>query len=346
MQRLLVAACCLVAFGCAPRAPRVVLYCAQDREFAVDLLADFRQQSGLEVVPKFDTEANKSVGFYTEIVAEKDRPRCDVFWNNEIVSTLRLQKQGLLHSYESPVAKDYPAWARAKDHTWHAFAGRARVLIVNTNLVAEKDRPRSLFDLTAPRWRGKVVMGKMHHSTAATQAACLFEVLGPDKAKEYYLALKANAVRLAPGNKQVAEWVARGKTPTGHEAAVGVTDTDDAIAEVRAGKDVAIVFPDRDAKKGSRLGTLFIPNTLAIPKGCPNLEGAQRLVDFLLGPEVEARLAEGPSAQVPLHPNVKAKLPPQVETPATVHAMQVDWARAAELWDEAQRFVIREFGSS
>jgi len=28
----------------------------------------------------------------------------------------------------------------AKDHTWHAFAGRARVLIVNTKLVKEKGR--------------------------------------------------------------------------------------------------------------------------------------------------------------------------------------------------------------
>jgi iron(III) transport system substrate-binding protein len=345
MQRLLITACCLALAGCGSSTSRVVLYSSQDREFAVDLLKDFRQESGLEVVPKYDTEANKSVSLYTEIVAEKDRPRCDLFWNNEIVSTIRLQKQGLLQPYDSPAAKDYPAWAKAKDHTWYAFAGRARILIVNTKLLPEKDRPRSLLDLTKPAYANRVVMANPRFGTTATQTACLFEVLGAEKAKEFYLGLKKNGLQVAPGNKQVAEWVARGKTPTGKPVALGVTDTDDAIQEVRAGRDVAIIFPDRTRYKAAvRMGTLFIPNTLCIPKGCPNPAGARKLVDFLLSPEVEKRLAEGPSAQLPLNPKVKAKLPEQVETPATVQVMQVDWERAAEMWSESEKFVIREFG--
>jgi iron(III) transport system substrate-binding protein len=352
MHRLLFAVCCLAALGCTSGTPRVVLYCSQDREFAIDLLDDFKKESGLDVTPRFDTEANKSVTFYTEIVAEKDRPRCDVFWNNEIVSTLRLQKQSLLQSYESPAAKDYPAWARAKDHTWFAFAARARILIINTRLLAEKDRPRSLLDLTKPIYKGQVVMAHPKAGTTATQTACLFEVLGAGKAREFYKGLKENGLQVAPGNKQVAEWVARGRTPTGKVVAIGITDTDDAIAEVRAGRDVVIVFPDRELRRagrpvppgGMRMGTLFIPNTLCIPKGCPNPTGAHKLIDFLLGPDVERRLAEGPSAQIPLNPKVKAKLPEQIETPTTVQAMQVDWERARDLWDEAQQFVIREFG--
>ncbi len=343
MRWLLVTACCLAACGCSTSSSRVVLYCAQDREFAIDLLADFRKQTGLEVAPKFDTEKNKSVGLYTEIVAEQYRPRCDLFWNNEVLSTIRLQQQGLLQSYESPAARDYPAWAKAKDHTWYAFAGRARVLIVNTRLLAEKDRPRSLLDLTRPAYRGRVVMANPRFGTTATQTACLFEVLGPERAKEFYLDLKKNGLQVAPGNKQVAEWVAGGRTPLGKPVAVGITDTDDAIAEVRAGRDVAILFPDRDRKTAGRMGTLFIPNTLCIPRGCPNPAGARKLVDFLLGPEVEKRLAEGPSAQLPLNPTVKADLPAQIETPATVKVMEVDWERAAQQWDEAYQFVTREF---
>jgi iron(III) transport system substrate-binding protein len=329
--------------GCPKAAPRVVLYCAQDREFAEGLLGDFRRETGLEVTPKFDTEANKSVSLYNELVAEKGRPRCDVFWNNEILSTLRLQRQGLLEPYASPSARAYPDWARAADHTWHAFAARARVLIVNTRLVKEGERPKSLLDLTQPRWRGRVVMAKPQYGTSATQAACLFEVLGPDRAKEWYRGLKANGVQVAPGNKQVAEWVGAGRTPGGQAVAVGITDTDDAIAEVKAGHDAAIVYPDRDGSAGKRMGTLFIPNTLCILRGSPNPDGAKRLVDYLLSPEVEAKLAEGESHQIPLNPEVKAKLLRQIETPRAVKAMQVDWAKAADLWDEAQRFVAKEF---
>jgi iron(III) transport system substrate-binding protein len=326
--------------GCPKSEPRVVLYSAQDQGFAAGLLEDFKQRTGLAVAPKYDTESNKSVSLYVELVNEKDRPRCDVFWNNEILGTIRLQRQGLLEPYDSPAAKPYPASAKAADHTWHAFAARPRVLIVNTKLVPEAERPRSLLDLTAARWRGRVVMARPQFGTSATQAACLFAALGPEKARDYYRGLKANDVQLAPGNKQVAEWVGLGRTPRGRPAAVGVTDPDDALAEVRDGKDVAIILPDRDGP----LGTLFIPNTVMVLKGCPNPAGARRLVDYLLSPEVEAKLAESDSHQIPLNPEVQAKLPKEIEGARTARHMQVDFGKAADLWDESQKFVIGEFG--
>jgi iron(III) transport system substrate-binding protein len=321
----------------------VVLYCAQDQEFAAGLLDEFRQQSGLAVAAKFDTEQAKSVSLYKELVQEKARPRCDVFWNNEILSTIRLQRLGLLEPYDSPSAAAFPAWARAPDHTWTAFAQRARVLLVNTDLVSAAERPGSLLDLTSPRWRGRVVMAKPWHGTSLTQAVALFEVLGPEGARKYYQALKANGLQVAPGNKQAAEWVGAGHTPLGEPAAVAVTDTDDAMAEVKAGRPVALLFPDGKRPSGDRMGTLFIPNTVALMKGCPNPEGGRRLVDFLLSPEVEAKLALADSHQIPVNPKAKAALPAEVQTPKTVHAMQVDWYKAADLWDEAEQFLHQEF---
>src|SRR6267378_2074227 len=234
--------------GCGKAQSRVVVYCAQDREFAEGIFEDFKQKTGLEVTPKYDIESEKSVGLALEISREKERPRCDVHWNNEILWTIRLQRQGLLEPYASPSATDYPSFAKAKDDTWHAFAERARVLLVNTNLLPKpEDRPRSLLDLSDPRWKGRAVMAKPNFGTSATQAACLFEVLGTEKAKQFYRGLKDNGINIVPGNKQVAEGVSEGRF------AVGITDTDDAIGEVSAGKPVAIIFPDRDAPKESRL---------------------------------------------------------------------------------------------
>jgi iron(III) transport system substrate-binding protein len=332
--------------GCGGGAPaRVVLYCAQDQEFAEASLAEFHKRTGLEVAPKYDTEKDKSVSLYTELLKEKDRPRCDVFWNNEPLNTIRLQRLGLLEPYDSPSAKPYADRDKGPDHTWYAFAARARVLVVNTNLVKPEDRPKSLLDLTDPRWMGRVVMARPLFGTSATQGACLFAVLGADKAKEYYRGLKANGVQVAPGNKQVAEWVGQGRTPSGQVVSVGVTDTDDTLEEVEAGHPVAMIFPDRDRPKDSPLGTLFIPNTLCILKGDPNPKGARELVDYLLSPEVEGRLAESASHQIPLNPEVKAKLPPGMETPNTVKAMDVNFEKAADAWDEAYDFLRKEFAA-
>jgi iron(III) transport system substrate-binding protein len=323
--------------GCGSQKARVVLYCAQDQEFADQVLGEFIHGTGLKVDPKFDTEADKSVSLYVELVNEKARPRCDVHWNNEILSTIRLQRQGLLEPYRSLSAAPYPASARARDDTWHAFAARARILIINTNQVREADRPRSLLDLTDARWKGRMAMAKPQFGTSATQAACLFEVLGRERARNYYLGLRENDVKIVPGNKQVAEGVGQG------QFAVGITDTDDAIAEVEAGRPVTILFPDRDRSHGDRMGTLFIPNTVAVIRGCPNLEGARKLVDYLLSPEVEAKLAETASHQIPLNPQVKAHLPREIERPEAVKTMEVDFDKAADLWDEVQTFLRNEF---
>jgi iron(III) transport system substrate-binding protein len=334
----------LVIPGCRRAESRVVLYCAQDQEFAEPHFDTFHQRTGLIITPKYDTEAKKTVGLLTELINEKQRPRCDVFWNNEPIGTVRLRKLGLLQPYESPAATPYPPSAKSPDHTWYAFAQRARILLINTKLVPEKDRPRSLLDLTDPRWRGRVAMAVPLYGTTASQAACLFDVLGPEKAKEYYRGLKANGVQLAPGNKQVAEWVGESQSPTGGPVAVGVTDTDDAMAEVEKGNSVKILFPDQETAKDGRLGTLFLPNTLCIIQGSPNPEGARKLVDFLLSPQVETALAEGESHQLPLNPEVKAKLPPALAPAKDAKHMQVDWDKAAEHWEDAAKFLAAEFG--
>ena len=94
--------------GCQDDSKRVVLYCAQDKEFAEGVLGQFRDRTGLEAVPKFDTEADKSVSLVVELENEKERPRCDVFWNNEIVSTIRLRRQGPAGALRQPVVGRVP----------------------------------------------------------------------------------------------------------------------------------------------------------------------------------------------------------------------------------------------
>lgn len=329
----------LISTSCNAARSRVVLYCAQDQEFAELVFDDFQKQTALTIAPHYDTESTKSVSLYKELVQEADRPRCDVHWNNEIIGTILLQRQGLLEPYESPSAKPYPESARAADHSWHAFAARARVLIVNTKLVPEDKRPKSIFDLAKPEWKGKIAMAKPAYGTTGTQAACLFEVLGPEKAREYYRSLKANNIQIAAGNKHVAEGVGKG------EFAMGITDTDDAIAEVKAGHPVAIIFPDRAGSPDNpRMGTLFIPNTVAIIRGCPNPHGARKLIDFLLGAEVERKLAESASHQIPLNPSVQADLPKEIERPGAVKAMEVNFNKAADLSGEVEKFLVSEFG--
>lgn len=321
---------CLSLIGCGRDASqRVVVYCAHDQEFADAILKEFEKKSGLTVDVVYDTEANKSVGLKENLIREASRPRCDVHWNNEIIGTMHLQERGVLAPYASPAAEPYPPEYKAKDQTWTAFAARARVVLVNTEKIKKSDFPKTLSDLTEPRFKNKVVMAKPLFGTTATQAACLFQAWGADKASDFYRKLHANGLELVSGNKQVAVGVGKG------QFAVGMTDTDDAVAEIEAGRPVAMLFTDGD--------TLFIPNTVAMIKNCPNPQGAKKLIDFLLSPEVERKLAESESRQIPLNPQVKLDAIKHLDGARSVRRLNVDFAKAADTWKTSQEFLVKEF---
>ena len=234
------------------------------------------------------------------------------------------------------MGKSYPAMYRAADGAWYGFAARARVILVNTKLIEPEAMPRSIHDLADSKYKGRTGIAKPLFGTTATHATCLFEKLGPQGAKEFFKQLKANEVQVLAGNKTAARSVSAG------QLAFCLTDTDDAILEIDAGHPVAIVYPDQH---DGGMGTLFIPNTLALIKGGPNREHAEKLIEYLLSPKIEARLAQGPSAQIPLHPDVTEKPRGQIATPNTIRAMQIDFGKAAEHWDEAAEYLRQEFAS-
>ncbi len=118
--------CCLSWFsGCLRQTDNeVVVYSALDREFSEPILTDIEAELQLTIRPKFDQESNKTVGLVTGIIQNKDRPQADVFWNNEILHTLRLEKMGLLEVYQSPNAETFPAQFTSVNNQWQGLAAR------------------------------------------------------------------------------------------------------------------------------------------------------------------------------------------------------------------------------
>ena len=319
--------------GCERKPPdEVIVYTALDRQFSEPILERFAKQTGVQVRTVYDSESTKTIGLVNRIRAEAQRPRCDVFWNNEPVNTIRLKDEGLLQPCQPAEAANYPAADRDPNGYWFGFAARARVLLVNTDLVKPDECPTSIRDLADPRWKGRVGMAKPLFGTTASHVAGLFAVLGESGAKALLDTFKANDIQIVGGNKACAEMVGRG------QLAFGLTDTDDAIEEVEAGHPVKIVFPDAG---DGQMGTLLLPNTLALVKGCPHPEAGAQLINYLLSAAVEQELATGPSAQIPLHR--AATQSARVAKLADLRPMPVDLARAAQMFPTAAKYVEENF---
>jgi iron(III) transport system substrate-binding protein len=318
----------VLATGCGRKATKqVTVYAALDREFSEPILKRFEQETGIRVLAKYDVESTKTVGLVNAIIEEQARPRCDVFWNNEILHALRLKKLGLLAESKPSQANDFPAEFRDPGGLWFGMAARARVFIVDRKSLGDEPAPTSINDLADPKSKGKCCLAKPLHGTTATNAAVLFALRGTEEATKFWKEVHENAA-VVSGNKQVAQDVAAGRY------VFGITDTDDAVIERDRGADVEIVFPsmvaaDDEANKGA----LFIPNTLCKIKGGPNPEEAEQLIDFLLTAAVEDELAKSESAQIPL--STKAKEKSRVLTGETPPPISVDFEKVAEVWGEA-----------
>ena len=102
----------------------IVVYTALDQDFSEPIFDEFEQKTAGDIQARFDFESNKTVGLVNAIIAEKNHPQCDVFWNNEILHTLRLKKLGLLQECLIPAADSFPSDYRSADGMWYGFAAR------------------------------------------------------------------------------------------------------------------------------------------------------------------------------------------------------------------------------
>ena len=245
-----------------------------------------------------------------------------MFWSGDPVRPFLLIKRGLVAPYVSPQAQGLPPGLRAPDGAWTGVAARARVLLVNRKRVAEVATPRSIRDLAAPRWKGQTAIANPLFGTTTMHVAALFAKWGDGDARAFLDALKANDVRIASSNGEVKRLVASG------EVAFGLTDTDDANEAKKEGADVDVVYPDADG-----LGTLVMPTSVVLMAKGPNPEAGTKLVDFLLSPESERRMAES-AAHMPLRAGVVT--PSGVRSVADIRAMDVDYGRVAEEMENIQ----------
>jgi iron(III) transport system substrate-binding protein len=334
-----------LAAGCSPSGSPtdIVLYSSADDELLRIVIDAFTAKTGLRVRTAGDTEATKNTGLVMRLLAEKDRPRADVWWSSEPLGTIRLHREGVLTPYSSPAAESapggWPASMKAEDQSWYAFAARARVIVFNTNRypTSGPPAPRTLRDLTNPELKGRVGMARPQFGTTGAHMAFLAASFGEPALTAWLHAMKSNDLRLYDGNSTVVRAASQG------EIAVGLTDTDDAFVAARNTWPVGWHYESVDSPETRAalapdalpsLGPLLLPNTVGLIKGGPNPTGGQALIDFLLSADCERLIARTESRNLPIRPGLATEFPELAvpsPAPSDLHALANAQARALEL---------------
>lgn len=315
----------------APERPgELVVYSSVDEVFARPIAGQFETETGIEVRLVPDTEETKSTGLLNRLIAEKARPRADVFWSGDPVRAAILKVQGISQAYRSSQSDGLPRQYSDADGHWTGFSARARVLIYNTDLVAEADRPSSILDLLDPRFKDSACLANPLFGTTSMHAAALFEVLGEEAARDFFEEFIENGGTIVSSNGEVRRRVAAG------DFVVGITDTDDFNVAFQEGQHVAAVYPDQDG-----MGTLIIPNAVVLIAGGPNPIRAKQFIDFLLRPETEQALAESEAAQMPVRSGIQ--LPDHVRPLDEITPMDVDYSELAVELEELSAGFLRDW---
>ncbi len=317
MKNFILVLVILVAYSCSDNQEKVIVYTSVDQVFSEPILNDFEKDTGIKVKALFDTEETKSTGVLNRLIAEKENPQCDLFWSGDPIRTIVLKNKGITSSYESKNAKDILDTYKDKDNQWTGFSARARVLIYNKELIKEQNVPKSIHELIKPEYKGKFTIANPLFGTTTFHLAALFSSLGDTKANKFLADLKLNNVIIATSNGDVKKRVISG------EASIGLTDTDDAYEAISEGANIGIVFLDQE----SGFGSLIMPNTISTIKNSPNSKNGQKLADYLLSKETEAKLAIS-CAQMPLHKAVKT--PKNIPSLDNIKPMIIDYDKTAE----------------
>lgn len=276
----------------------LVVYCAHDSLYAEDILRKFERESGIPVIIRYDTEATKSLGFVNLLIQEQDNPRCDVFWNNQVLSTVDLEQRGLLHPHKGSGYERIPDRYKSPTGAWTGFAARIRVFIVNTDsMPATQPAVEQAVEMDVSR----MAVAKPLYGTTLSHYRVLWHHLGSEALKNLHGDLRQRGLREVPGNATVMNLVARGTCD------LGWTDTDDFFVAKDRGDPVEML-PIRLSNDQ----TVCIPNSVAIIRGTKNLDHARKLVDFLLSADTEIELARSKSRQIPLGDVGASRLPAEV----------------------------------
>lgn len=244
---------------------------------AIDpVLEAFKNEYGIDAnYTRISTE-----GFAATLLTEHQAGRNVASVLQAPVPLLEILKDfGLLEAYDSPAAADYPDWSRDEDGMIQLFGIEYVALIYNTELVAAEDVPTSYMDLTDPKWKGKIVMANpATHATTIQWLVGLLDhdVFGSEDAWwEFIRGLAANEPML------VASF---GPTPgpiSSGEMHIGISMPKYIVTLAPAPLNWAQV-------KEPMLGT---PRGMAIAKGAPNPNAAELFMDYWLGAEAAAILA-------------------------------------------------------
>jgi len=274
------AACSSGASGDEIDESKLVVYSGRQEQLVGPLIAQFKQQSGIDVSVRYGNTAQLAA----QLIEEGGRTKADVYFAQDGGALGALAKRDLLATLPRGALDRVPARYRARDGRWVGTSARARVIVYDPRQLKESDVPDSVFALTDPRWRGKVGIVPSNASFEAFVTA-MRVLKGEHAARTWLAGMKANDAQTFDNNVAVLDAVEDGLIPLG---LINHYYWYEQVAE----EGIAKVSARLKFLPGGDPGALVNVAGAAVLAGSDHGDEARKFVQFLLSAQAQRFFAE------------------------------------------------------
>lgn len=273
----------------------LTVYSGQHDDFAKALADGFTQATGIKITLRAGDDAELA----NQIVEEGPGSPADVFISEEPGPAAMLDSKGLTSTVNKDALDEVDQRLLPSTHGWLPYAARARVLFYNPKLISEADLPKSIMDLTDPKWKGTFAYAPSGAFTGTV--SYLIDTIGADKTEAWLKGIKANGIN-EQKNGKVRDSVEAGQ----HAFGLSNHYYWYILAAQKGGADKLaskVYFFDHDDA-----GSLLLTSGAAILKSSKHQAEAQEFVKWLAAADGGQQIvADGDAAQFPVTPDVTSK---------------------------------------
>lgn len=256
----------------------LVVYSGRNENLVGPLIEKLKAATGLDVQVRYGDSAELAA----QILEEGDRTRADLFFSQDAGALGALSKQGALAKIQQAALDRVQPRFRSSEGTWVGVSGRSRVVVYDPRTVTAP--PKSVFELTDAKWKGKIGWAPTNASFQAFVTA-MRVLQGEDKTKEWLAAMKANGVQSFPNNVDILNSVDNGSLQLG---LINHYYWYEKVAEKgQNGVPSRLAF-----LPGGDPGALINVAGVGVLKAAQHADAANKAVDYLLGAEAQQYFAQ------------------------------------------------------
>jgi len=194
----------------AQQSKTLVIYSGRNEKLIGPLIERAKKDLKLNIQVRYGDTAELAIA----LLEEGNNSRADMFFAQDAGALGTLQQRGRTLPIPAATLNKVNSRYRSPSGNWMGISGRARVINYNTNLVKQVDLPKSIWELTQPKWRGKVGWAPTNGSFQSFVTA-MRKLEGDQKTVEWLRAMKKNGVKDYGKNTAILEALGRGEVHLG-----------------------------------------------------------------------------------------------------------------------------------